>query len=207
MKKVKQDLIISLIAAIVFTVIILGLFFFMHTDRAFSYGGEFYLFQIICVLGLALIVCWGTCIKKYVYLELEALGEQKNIQFHMQVYSGAFIMVAFGMIFLWLLAKEGEYLIKHWLYLDELADWVAIMTLLTVICVGGLLCVIFQRRKIDSDTKCIVAVFIAGCVMVSLVLGMNTCMEYAMDDASWVNFHKSVEFTQENGPYVENPYN
>ena len=127
-------------------------------------------------------------------------------RFKLQVYSGVLGMVAYGIMLLYFIVIGGEFLTEHWLYIDELSKWVGILAGMTLLCIIGLICIITQRRKINTIVRSIAVMVVTISIVLALGFVFRVCMENAEEEAFWIRLHKSVDFTEEHGPYVENPY-
>lgn len=204
-----RDFFISLTCLLIFTFLSICLYFYMITEGGYilSIGAALWIYLFMrFLLPLLLLAAWSISVEHYVYLELDALGDRKNKRFKLQVYSGVLGMIAYGIMLLYFIVIGGEFLTEHWLYIDELSKWVGILAGMTLLCIIGLICIIIQRRKINTIVKSIVVMVVTLSIVLALGFVFRVCMENAEEEAFWIRLHKSVDFTEEHGPYVENPY-
>lgn len=204
-----KDFLISLSCSLIFTFLSICLYFYMITEGGciLSIGAAFWIYMFMYfLLPLLLMAAWSISVEHYVYLELDALGDRKNKRFKLQVYSGVISMIAYGIMLLYFIVIGGEFLTEHWLYIDELSKWVGILAGMTLLCIIGLICIITQRRKINTIVRSIVVMVVTISIVLALGVSTKIYMEKAEEEAFWIRLHKSVEFTEEYGPYVENPY-
>ena len=58
----------------------------------------------------------------------------------------------------------------------------------------------------NSIVKCIVLLSTMICIVMVLLVYTSACMEGAEEVAFWIRLHKCVEYIEEHGSYVDNPY-
>lgn len=192
---------------VVFAIIAILLLFYMVTDRFMdlSQGHGLWLGVCECALCVTVIIIRIICANIQVRIEMDALEAKCNKEKMQHIYTNMLIGVVFELLFLFVIIFLGVYAIRHRLYIEELLKWVGIMV---VIASGCFLCFLvnFSRRRKITKKRNKYNFLLASIIGIIAFLSILILMLLAENEANNIFFHKVVEFIEENGPYVENPY-
>jgi len=206
---IKKKFILSLIASVSFTVVSL-LFYYYMLVRGNAELSSYTIWGIAVfarfVWPVLFVAIWGICVRCYVINETKVLGAERDTQLVFGIYSCSAIMVAFGVILLYLIGLLIGFQTEHRLYIDELSKWLYGMKLSIIVCIIVLTIVLLIRRMNMTKKKSI-ALLVGSCLLFFVMITETKYLvKNADEEAFWIRLHKGAEFEKENGPYVENPY-
>lgn len=207
MQVLKKRIWLFSICSVVLTIVAILLLFFMVTDTFMdlSQGHGLWLGICECILCIAAIIMRILCAKIHVRLEMDALEAKNDKEKMLHIYANMLGGVVCECLFLMVIIFLGTYVIRHQLYIEELMKWVVIMMLVAAGCLLCFLGNFKRRRKITEKNNkyTLVRVVFWGIIVFFCILILMFMSE---NDANNIWFRKVVEFSEEYGPYVENPY-
>ncbi len=160
------------------------------------------IFLEIFMMPILLLVAWCKCIKRYLYLEVDALGEENKLSRRVWVYLGVIMMLCLGSGVWHGYTNMIDYLKDIWKIADGLYDCVSIKV---GIFVGWLLCFvcsILVQRIMKANGKVVAKALIIAVIVgssVFLVKYEQTSKDYIEKQTSSVWTQKMIEYYQEQG--------
>lgn len=206
---IKKKFILLLIIAISFT--FLSLLFYSYMLAKGNAELSSHIILVIVLLSrfiwpILFVAIWSICVKYYVMNEKKALGTESDTQLAFGIYSCTAVIVVFGVMLLYLSSFLIEFQIEHKLYIGELSRWSYGLKVSIIVCIIVLSIVLMIRRMNMTKKKSVALLAVSCLVFLVMITETRYLVRNADEEAFWIRLHKGVEFENENGPYVENPY-
>lgn len=206
---IKKKFIFSMIISVSFTFFSLLFYSYMASRGNDGLSSRLILISYLfgCFIGpILFVVTWSICAINYVKNEKNVLGAEENKQLNFGIYSCLAVMAVFGTMMLYLISVLMEFRIEHRLYINELSKWTYGLEATIIVCAIALVFALVIRRKNMTPKKSVIMLVVSCILFLAVMTETKYLIDNAEEEAFWIRLYKGVEFTEENGPYVENPY-